>query len=91
MVHGQPGFPDRLEPNQLTRYELGEFASTARDIGVNYIGGCCGCKATHMREMAKTLGKYQQDGRWNPREGMPMSETEYSRPSREALSERPSS
>ena len=88
---GNPGFPDRLEPNQLTRYELGEFASTARDLGVNYIGGCCGCKATHMREMAKALGKYEQpERRWNTRGGVPMSETEFSRGSREALTERPS-
>ena len=81
---GNPGFPDRLEPNQLTRYELGEFASTARDLGVNYIG--CGCKATHMREMAKALGKYEHEDRWNPREAMTMSETEYSRPRRQSLS-----
>ena len=88
---GNPGFPDRLEPNQLTRYELGEFAATARDLGVNYIGGCCGCKATHMREMAKALGKYEQEDRWDPRAGTPMSETEYSRPQRESLGDRGSS
>ena len=87
---GNPGFPDRLEPNQLTRYELGEFASTARDLGVNYIGGCCGCKATHMREMAKALGKYEHEDRWNPREAMPMSETEYSKPNRESPAGQPS-
>ncbi len=84
---GSPAFPDRLEPNQLTRYELGEFAATAKDIGVNYIGGCCGCKATHMREMAKALGKFKEKHRWNARADMPMSETEFSRPRREAVSE----
>ena len=74
---GLPSFPDRLEPTQLTRFELGEFATRARDMGVNYIGGCCGCKATHMREMAKALGKYEADARWSARPSTPMSETEY--------------
>ncbi len=53
---GLPSFPDRLEPTQLTRYEMGEFATRAKEMGVNYIGGCCGCKSTHIREMAKALG-----------------------------------
>ena len=77
---GSSAFPDRLEPTQLTRYELGEFAVKAKEIGVNYIGGCCGCKPTHMREMAKALGKFEERRRWSTREGAPMSETEYNRP-----------
>ncbi len=84
---GSPAFPDRLEPTQLTRYELGEFAATAKEIGVNYIGGCCGCRAIHMREMAKALGKFEEQHRWNIRPDTPMSETEYNRPRREAMSE----
>ena len=77
---GLPSFPDRLEPTQLTRFELGRFAERARDMGVNYIGGCCGCKATHMREMAKVLGKYEEKQRWN-RGASNMSETEYNKQS----------
>ena len=75
---GLAPFPDKLEPTQLTRFELGEFATRAKDMGVNYIGGCCGCKATHMREMAKALVKFTEPHRWN-RKAMAMSETEYSR------------
>ena len=74
---GLPSFPDRLEPTQLTRQELGEFATRAREMGVNYIGGCCGCKATHMREMAKALGKRRETSPWEARPGSPMSETEH--------------
>ena len=73
-----PSFPDRLEPTQLTRFELGDFAARAKEMGANYIGGCCGCKATHMREMAKALGKYREPHRWN-RTATAMSETEYNR------------
>ena len=75
---GLPSFPDKLEPTQLTRFELGEFAARAKDMGVNYIGGCCGCKATHMREMAAVLGKYEEKHHWN-RDATAMSETEFNK------------
>ena len=82
---GLPSFPDRLEPTQLTRFELGEFATKAKELGVNYIGGCCGCKATHMREMAKALGKFDESKVWNRRQGHAMSETEHNRAYRDSL------
>jgi betaine-homocysteine S-methyltransferase len=77
---GTPAFPHELEPLQLTRYEMGEFARRARDLGVNYIGGCCGAVAIHVREMARALGKHPEtEGGWQPDYDSPMSETEYSR------------
>ena len=75
---GQPGFPDKLEPYHLNRYELGQFATKAKEMGVNYIGGCCGCKPTHMREMAKALGKYKEKNNWI-KTSSAMSETEYNK------------
>ncbi len=74
---GLPSFPDKLEPTQMNRYELGDFAKTAKELGVNYIGGCCGCKATHIREMARSLDKLTQDRRWIADPDSPMSETEH--------------
>ena len=73
---GTPAFPDKLEPLQLTRYEMGEFARRAREMGVNYIGGCCGAVGMHIREMAKALGKYHAERVWQPDPSTPMSETE---------------
>jgi betaine-homocysteine S-methyltransferase len=73
---GTPAFPDRMEPTQLTRYDLGEFARRAKAMGVNYIGGCCGVVGSHIREMAKALGKYQEAPVWRPDPAAPMSETE---------------
>jgi betaine-homocysteine S-methyltransferase len=75
---GLPSFPDKLEPTQLTRFELGDFATRAKEMGVNYIGGCCGCKATHMRKMAAVLGKYEEKQHWN-RKSSAMSETEFNK------------
>jgi betaine-homocysteine S-methyltransferase len=74
---GQKGFPDRLDPYQLTRYEMGDFARQARDLGVNYIGGCCGCQGAHIRQMARALGKQPAEEReWQIDYAHPQSATE---------------
>ncbi len=73
-----PAFPDQLEPYQLTRREMAEYAMKAREIGVNYIGACCGAVATHIREMARALGKIPADDRvWKKGGEKPMSAYEY--------------
>ena len=74
---GRGGFPDKLEPDQLTRYEMGEFARRANEIGVNYIGGCCGCEGAHIRQMARALGKMPtEDREWEQNLERPQSATE---------------
>ena len=81
---GTPAFPDRLDPTQLTRYEMEAFASKAKDMGVNYIGSCCGSGASHVREMARALGKYDELEVWQPNPDDPMSETEFNWKRRQA-------
>src|SRR5271155_3289682 len=73
-----PAFPDQLEPYQLTRREMADYATKARDLGVNYIGACCGAVASHIREMARVLGKISADNReWKKSGEKPMSAYEY--------------
>lgn len=71
-----PAFPDRLEPTRLTRYDMAAFAERAREMGVNYVGSCCGSGAQHVREMARALGKYTEATPWTPDPSRPMSATE---------------
>jgi betaine-homocysteine S-methyltransferase len=52
-----PEFPLALDPLTLTRDEMARFATRARDLGVNYIGSCCGSAAHHVRAMAEALGR----------------------------------
>ncbi|PYV86729.1 MAG: homocysteine methyltransferase [Acidobacteria bacterium] len=74
---GLKAFPDKLDPFQLTRYELGDFAKRALDLGVNYIGGCCGCEGSHIRQMARVLGKVPLEEReWAIDYQHPQSATE---------------
>ncbi len=73
-----PEFPLGLDPLQLTRKQMGEFAGRAKEIGINYIGACCGAVAIHIREMARVLGKLSEDGRvWKKGGEKPMSAYEY--------------
>jgi len=71
-------FPYGLDPLQLTRKEMGEYALRAKDIGINYIGSCCGSVSEHVREMARVLGKLPAESRiWKKGGAKPMSAYEY--------------
>src|SRR4029453_4168159 len=43
-----PNFPYALDPMQLSRHEMAEFARGARDGRVDYIGSCCGSVQGHV-------------------------------------------
>src|SRR6201997_3798300 len=73
-----PEFPYELDLLQLSRKEMGAYAARAREIGINYIGSCCGSVASHVREMARVLGKLPPDTRiWKKGGEKPMSAYEY--------------
>ncbi len=63
---GRHLFPLELEPFQCTRFEMADFARRARDIGVNYIGICCGGGPHHVRAMAEALGRQTPASRYSP-------------------------
>jgi len=73
-----PSFPYELDPLQLSRREMAEFAGAANDAGVRYIGSCCGSIQAHVRAMAKALGKLPAEEReWKSDSGRAMSAYEY--------------
>ena len=45
---------------------MAEFALAARDLGVRYIGVCCGGAPHHIRAMAEALGKTVPASRYSP-------------------------
>jgi betaine-homocysteine S-methyltransferase len=63
---GRHAFPIELEPFQHTRFEMADFARRASDIGVNYIGICCGAGPHHVRAMAEALGRETPASRYSP-------------------------
>jgi betaine-homocysteine S-methyltransferase len=42
------------------------FALRARDVGVDYIGICCGAGPHHVRAMAEALGRTTPASRYSP-------------------------
>merc|ERR1711971_1246345 len=50
-----PEFPFGLEPRICTRWDMHRFAREANDLGVRYIGGCCGFEPYHIRVVAEEL------------------------------------
>jgi betaine-homocysteine S-methyltransferase len=50
-------FPTALDPFTCNRYEISEFAREAYEMGVHYLGVCCGAAPHHIRAMAEALGR----------------------------------
>src|SRR5215217_1310969 len=61
---GRP-FPTALDPFVCNRYELGEFAQAAVDLGVTYVGVCCGAAPHHIRSVAEALGRTPPASRYS--------------------------
>ncbi len=59
-------FPLALEPFLCTRFDMADFASRARELGVNYIGICCGGAPHYVRAMAEALGRTVPASRYSP-------------------------
>jgi len=60
------GFPVELDPFLLTRYEMADFAISARDLGARFIGICCGGAPHHLRAMAEALGRKVPASAYSP-------------------------
>ena len=52
-------FPLALEPRTLTRWDVHKYARQAYDLGVRYIGGCCGFEPYHIRAIAEEVGSFK--------------------------------
>ncbi|XP_059910475.1 betaine--homocysteine S-methyltransferase 1-like [Gadus macrocephalus] len=50
-----PEFPFGLEPRILTRWDMHAYAREAYNVGIRYIGGCCGFEPYHIRAVAEEL------------------------------------
>ncbi len=63
---GRHHFPLELERFLCTRFEMADFARRARDIGVSYVGICCGGAPHYVRAMAEALGRTPPASRYSP-------------------------
>lgn len=65
-IPGNRPFPTALDPFTCNRYECAEFAREADEIGVRYIGLCCGAAPHHIRAVAEALGRTVPGSRYSP-------------------------
>merc|ERR1712142_795170 len=52
-----PEFPFGLEPRICTRWDMHKYAREAYEMGIRFIGGCCGFEPYHIRAVAEELSK----------------------------------
>jgi len=55
-----------LEPHTLTRLEMAEWAKKLVEIGVNYLGVCCGGEPYMLRAMAEAVGRKTPASTFSP-------------------------
>ena len=60
-------FPTALDPMYCNRYEMNKFFNEAFELGIYFLGVCCGATPMHQREAAEAVGltvpasKYRED------------------------------
>jgi betaine-homocysteine S-methyltransferase len=45
---------------------MAQFAAQARELGVDYVGICCGAGPHHVRAMAEALGRVVPASKYSP-------------------------
>ena len=63
---GERAYPLNLSSLQCTRKEIRAFAEEARQLGINYIGLCCGSSSFYLREVAEAYGRKPPSCKYAP-------------------------
>jgi betaine-homocysteine S-methyltransferase len=58
-------FPIGLDPFVCTRGEIYEFGKDAHEMGVRYLGVCCGAGPHHIRALAEALGRMPEASKYS--------------------------
>jgi betaine-homocysteine S-methyltransferase len=64
-IPGDRPFPSALDRFMCNRFEIGKFGSAAYELGVNYLGVCCGAGPHHVRSLAEALGRRPPASRYS--------------------------
>ena len=64
--HGRT-FPTALDPLYANRYEVGAFAVEAAQLGIRYLGVCCGASPMLVRQVAEAVGRTTEASRFSER------------------------
>jgi betaine-homocysteine S-methyltransferase len=64
-VSGERAFPVGLDPWTCTRFDIAAFTRSALDLGVRYLGLCCGAAPHHVRAMAEAMDRRPPASRYS--------------------------
>ncbi|XP_022100728.1 betaine--homocysteine S-methyltransferase 1-like [Acanthaster planci] len=65
-VSGEPLFPENLDSTQCNRKEIYNFGKRIQELGIKYVGLCCGNSAHLTRSLAESLGRKPPASRYTP-------------------------
>ena len=63
---GSSAYTLGLDQHYIDRLEAAEFARDAKEIGIDYIGLCCGAAPHHIRAVAEALGRTPPASKYSP-------------------------
>ena len=58
-------FPVGLDPFVCTRQEMFDFGREAYELGIRYLGICCGAGPHHIRALAEALGRTPESSKYS--------------------------
>ncbi|RUS81012.1 hypothetical protein EGW08_011217 [Elysia chlorotica] len=65
-ISGEKLYPLDLACVQCNRSDIRKFAQEARDLGIQYMGLCCGSSSHSLREIAEVLGRKPAASAYSP-------------------------
>ena len=65
-VLGEPIFPLDLDCVSCSRKDIHEFGLRVKELGIPYVGLCCGNSAHFTRSLAESLGRTPPASRYTP-------------------------
>ena len=63
---GKQSFPVNLDCWLCSRDHISEFTRELQEIGVQYVGLCCGNRSNNIRTMAEALGRSPPASKYSP-------------------------
>ncbi len=52
-----PQFPGELETIKVSRSDFEAFGKAAKNEGILYLGGCCGCNTAYIQALARGVAQ----------------------------------
>ena len=69
-------YPNGLEPFQVTSIEIVDFTKRCLELGLRYIGICCGNTGSYTRAMAEAMGKETTLSKYHTKAALAQATTE---------------